>query len=182
MGGVLKTTGEHQEGPYVCFKPPEGSEESDDLNWLRPIPTKVMEYFQPLWIKELQNKYSDDKDKYNGLISFYKPVLKWHDGYIDKKPKLSVENLGVGKGDLVVLKKRLKSIKAADQSKGDNTSETSTSGKTEKKDAKVKKSDNDANFFTDVNLVEGARTIKLGNVDTVHTFASEGVLYATYLL
>lgn len=180
MGGELKTTGEHQEGPYVCFKPPEGSAESDDLNWLRPIPSKVMEFFQPIWTKEIQNKYSDDDEKCASLLASYKPVLKWHDGKIDGKPKLSVENLGVGKGDLLVLKKRLKSIKATEQTKGDNASETSTSGKTEKKDSKVKNSDSDANLITGT-FVEGACTVKLGNADSVHTFTSEGVLYATYL-
>lgn len=181
MGGKLKTTGEHQEGPYVCFKPPEGSAESDDLNWLRPVPQKVMEFFQPIWTKEIQNKYSDDKKKCASLIASYEPVLKWHEGKIDGKPKLSVENLGVGNGDLLVLKKRLKSIKATDQNKGDNASETSTSGKTEKKDSKVRNNDSDANFPTGTLLVEGARTIKLGNADSLHTFTSEGVLYATYL-
>lgn len=181
MGGVLKTTGERQEGPYVCFKPPEGSPESDDINWLRPVPSKVMEYFQPIWTREIQNKYSDDKSRCANLIDSYAPVLKWHEGKIDGKPKLCVENLGVGNGDLLVLTKRLKSIKAADQNKGDNASETSTSGKTEKKIAKVKNSDTEANFLTCAVPVEGARTIKLGNVDSVHTFAIEGVLYATYI-
>lgn len=172
MGGTLKTTGEHQEGPYVCWKPPEDSVESNDADWLRPIPSKVMEYFQPIWIKELKNKYSDDKERSDRLISFYESVLKWNDGKIDGKPKLSVENLGVGNGDLVVLTKKLKSIRSTDQNKGDATSEASTSVKT-------KNNDNDAN--SSMVSVDGARTIKLGSVDSVHTFAIEGVLYATYV-
>jgi hypothetical protein len=174
MGGTLKTTGEHQEGPYVCWKPPEGSLESNDADWLRPIPSKVLEYFQPIWIKEIKNKYPHDKERSDRLIASYESVLKWNESKIDGKPKLSVENLGVGNGDLVVLTKKLKSIRSTDQNKGDNTSEASTS-------VKAKNNDNDANFVTGVVSVEGARTIKLGNVDSVHTFAIEGVLYATYL-
>jgi hypothetical protein len=201
LGGTLTTTGKFESCPYVCFKPVGEDVVSDDEVWLRPIPAKVMEHWIPLWTEEIKEKYKQDQERAKRLIGEsapggYKTVLKWEDSMISG-PKLEVQQLGIGKRGMVILKEKLKSIRenpptqpkggakvaaaapAAAISKGGQTK--LAAGLMMRGKGMASSSADNESEQSDLTTVPQARTIKIGASATTKTFEADGVLYATFL-
>jgi hypothetical protein len=201
QGGTLTTTGKFESCPYVCFKPVGEDVVSDDEVWLRPIPAKVMEHWIPLWCEEIKEKYKQDQERAKRLIGEsapggYKTVLKWEDSMISG-PKLEIQQLGIGKRGMVILKEKLKSIRenpptqpkggakvaaaapAAAISKGGQTK--LAAGLMMRGKGMASSSADNESEQSDLTTVPQARTIKIGASATTKTFEADGVLYATFL-
>ena len=201
LGGTLTTTGKWECCPYVCFKPVGKDVVSDDEVWLRPIPAKVMEHFQPLWRDEIKEKYKYDPERAKRLINMaapsgYKMVLTWEDSMISG-PKLEVQQLGIGKHGMIPLREKLKSIREnpPTQPKGGGKAPAAASAASIFKGGQTKlapglamrgkgvasSSADNGSEASDLTAVPEARTIKIGPSATTKTFEADGVLYATFL-
>jgi len=201
LGGTLTTTGKFESCPYVCFKPVGEDVVSDDAVWLRPIPAKVMEHWQPLWRDEIKEKYKQDPERAKRLIGKdapggYKMVLKWEDSMISG-PKLEVQQLGIGKKGMLPLKEKLKSIRenpptqpkggakvaaaapAVAITKGGQTK--LVAGLAMRGKAIASSSADNESEQSDLTAVAQARTVKIGPSATTKTFEADGTLYATFL-
>ena len=110
LGGQNLSTKEYQQAPYACFNVP-GNEDTDDSDWLRPIPSGLMKTFMPKWKKEIKLKYGNDKERCRSVLKQYAAVLEWDSA----SPKLDPAKLGVGRGGFKQLRnKKLKSLRTPD--------------------------------------------------------------------
>lgn len=190
MGGTLTTTGKEEMAPFVCFEPPESDKETDDANWLRPIWSQVIEFWQPKWKEEIREKYGGDKEKMKKVLKMYRLVLNWKQEEHLSSAKLNPESLGVGKTGMVVCKQKLKSIKITPESQprggGKAVAQTQSAPKLQSSIAKGGKAkastsnDNNSDNGSDVTLV-GSHTVRIGDASTTTAFVSNGILYATFL-
>ena len=182
VGGTTRTTGKKEYGPYVCFNPPDGSPETDDVNWLRPIPSMVMNHFQQIWPGELKSKYPEDRKPGTAkrLLENYSMVLNWRESMLSG-PKLDVATLGVGEFGMVPLTRKLKSIRLNVQKPSVQNSSKLVSAIGKGKSAKKQSTEDYGSECGQVSAVDGARTIRLGEVATTNSFEIDGVLYATFL-
>jgi len=194
MGGHSKTSGKSEVAPYVCFKPPGDTEESDDSIWLRSIPAKVIEYHQPLWRAAIKERFKADKEKRTRFLAFYKPVLEWTPEQFTG-PKLNPESLGVGKKDFRLLTKKLKSLRinpepvprggakqAAEEAKPKaKMSSAISKGAPKAKGAASSSSiaTMDASESSEMEVVVDAKVVRIGDVGKVKTFESAGGVFAT---
>lgn len=187
VGGTLKTTGKYETAPFVCFDPGEDVD-TDDKNWLRPIWSQVMAYWQPKWRAEIKERYSDDKDKMKRILKQYKDVLEWSPEQLTG-PKLNPQSLGVGKNGLVVITDKLKSLRINPEAvpRGQakavaNTTTKLTSAIQKGGKSKASSSNNEdaSDYGSDITTV-GSHTVRIGDAATTTAFVSGGVLYATFL-
>ena len=195
MGGHSKTSGKREVAPYVCFKPPEDAEESDDAVWLRSIPAKVIEYHQPLWRAAIKERFKADKEKRNRFLEFSKPVLEWTPEQFTG-PKLNPESLGVGKKDFRLLTKKLKSLRINPEPvprgggkqpveeakpKAAKLSSVISQGAPKAKTAASSSSiaTMDASEGSEMEVVPDAKVVRIGDVGKVKTFENDGGVFAT---
>lgn len=200
VGGKMLGSGEFKMSPYVCFKPKQ-FEESDDARWLRPIPAKVMEFWQPTWkeeIKEINELGAADSAPLDDTIDScgISMVLNWKNE--TGKGQMDILQLGIGNGGLVPLEEKPKSIRKnpVPQKKNEKKQATSTPGagsakreakplspickKAEKKDVMHKVEEAMAEN-SGISWVQQARTVKIGPSAKTNTFEADGFLYATIL-
>jgi hypothetical protein len=186
VGGTLKTTGKSEFAPFVCFDPGDDVD-TDDKNWLRPIWAPVMAYWQPKWKTEIKEKFADDRDKMKRILKQYKMVLEWSpDDFTG--PKLNPASLGVGKGGLVIIKDKLKSVRTNPEAVPRGQSKTAVKAATKltsaiQKGGKAKASSSNeeaSDHGSDITTV-GSHTVRIGDATTTTAFVSGGVLYATFL-
>ena len=204
LGGNLTTTGKFESCPYVCFKATDGdTENTDDENWLRAIPPQVMKFMQPLWLKKIKDKYKDDPDRANDLVTLdapggYNMVLTWNESMVSGH-KLDIQQLGVGNHGMMPFGRKLRSIleNPVTQSKGgakaaaasdvmlstalkDKSKLISAISKGSSKTAASSSTDNESEI-SDMTVVPQAHTVKIGPSATTKTFEADGTLYATFL-
>lgn len=191
VGGKSKTTGEQEQAPFVCFMPPgDMAEETDDVDWMRPIPAKVMEHYQPQWKAEIKEKYDDERLKRE--LQKYKPVLKWNESMLSGQ-RIDPKNFGIGRGGFMLIKKKLKSIRVAPEvvprnaPKSDGGQQTKLTSAIAKAPPLSKKGQGSSSMHdmesvaSDATSMVEARTIRIGPVTTTSTFVLDGVVYATTL-
>jgi hypothetical protein len=193
VGGKSKTTGEQEQAPFVCFLPPgDMGDETDDADWMRPIPARVMEQYQKEWKDEIKEKYDEDRAKRE--FQKYKPVLKWNESMLSGQ-RIDPKNFGIGRGGFVLLKKKkLKSIRVAPEvvprnaPKSDGGRQIKLTSAIAKAPSLSKKGQGSSSMHNDMESVASdttsmveARTIRIGPATTTSTFVLDGVVYATTL-
>lgn len=184
IGGTT-ITGDEEIAPHVCFKPPAGSEETDDEVWLRPIPWKVMEYFQEKWKDSISAKFADDKAKKKDVLQKYSRVLKWMPEQMTGQ-RLDPKNYyGMGKNSFVPIKDgKLKSIRVApvpvprNVKGGEKPAAASGSKASGKRAASSMDGQSDA---SDVTAMPDAKVIRIGPEATTSTYVLDGFVYATLM-
>lgn len=192
--GGENTSGEEESAPQVCFDPPDGDgADTDDSNWMRPIPAKVMEYHIPLWKMAIKEKYAAKPDKIQEVFSKYKKVLKWTADKLSGQ-RLDPKNFPVGKGGFVPLAAgvKLKSIRVAPEpvprnggGKGESLSHGTKLISAISKSHKSKGASSVAvdmqSDASDVTAMPDARVIRIGPVGTTSTYVLDGMIYATLM-
>ena len=181
VGGLNKTTNQMEEGPFVCFSPPEDVE-SDDHVWLRAVPPAVLVHYQSVWKKLINENCADDVEKKKRIKKKYDRVLNWTEDKLHG-PRLNPERLGCGKGGFVLMSSRLRSIRVAPPvvprgSKADKTSDTKLTSAISKGKSKAATSADDSSVATEFEEVSDARTLLLGKTENVQTFEKNGNTYA----
>ena len=183
LGGPNKMSGETEQAPYVIFEL-EGDVDTDDIRWLRPIPSAVMTHYQPKWIDNIKERCAGDSEKFKRQKKKYERVLKWTEEKLNG-PRLNPERLGVGKGGFVLLNTKLKSAKISPEVQPRNAKGAKAEPKAKLTSAISKNSKARASTSDDLSETSeftqclDARTILLGNVDNVQCFTMNGKLYAT---
>ena len=181
VGGVPLLGGEQQLAPHVRFITPEGSPETDDAVWLRPVHAKVMEFLQPLW-RQAIDKIKDDV-KRQRVLDYYKPVLEWTSAQLNG-PRLDPVAMGTGERGFILLTKPLKSILVRPRvqpRKASLEGGESSGSKKQKADSSVdtESMQEDLPFES---VGEGSGVWRLGEVGKVHTFNGiDGCVYAAQL-
>ena len=184
IGGTT-ISGVEEIAPHVCFKPPEGSEETDDAVWLRPIPAKVMEHFQPLWKAAIKAKFADDPEKVKQVLKKYSRVLKWLPEQMTGQRLDPKSYFGMGKNSFVLITgNKLKSIRIAPvpvprSVKGaDKPAAASGAKASGKRTASSMDGQSDA---SDVTAMPDAKVIRIGPEATTSTYVLDGFVYATLM-
>jgi hypothetical protein len=184
IGGTT-ISGVEEIAPHVCFKPPAGSEETDDEAWLRPIPAKVMEHFQPIWKAAIKAKFADDSNKVKELLKKYSSVLKWLPEQMTGQRLDPKSYFGMGKNSFVLITgNKLKSVRIAPvpvprNVKGVEKQPTAPSSKVSgKRAASSMDGQSDA---SDVTAMPDAKVIRIGPEATTSTYVLDGFVYATLM-
>lgn len=182
--GSTTISGVEEIAPHVCFKPPEGSEETDDENWLRPIPAKVMEHFQPIWKTAIKERFEDRPDKLKEVLKKYTRVLKWRPDQMTGQRLDPKSYFGMGKNSFVLITgNKLKSIRIAPvpvprNVKGGEKQVSPGSKASGKRAASVMDGQSDA---SDVTAMPDAKVIRIGPEATTSTYTLDGFVYATLM-
>jgi hypothetical protein len=181
VGGVPLQGGEEQLAPHVRFLPPEGSPDSDDAQWLRPVHAKVVEFLQPLWLEAINTKFKDE-EKRKRVLSYYKPVLDWKPSQL-KGPRLDPVAMGTGQRGFLALERQLKSVLVKPPVQPRKTplegGEASTSKKQKASSVDTESVDDECPFQS---LGPGSRVWCLGEVGRVVVNNSiDGNVYASVL-
>jgi len=166
--------------PFVCFTPP--GEDTDDANWCRPVPAKIISYFIPKWKEEIRQRSCDDEDQYRSVLKKYKLVLKWNENKM-AGTSLDVDVLGIGNGGFRLLKEKLNTCRVAPTStpRGTKTVDAlqpKLQSVIAKSAPKVASSRSEAESEESEATVE-AKTVRVGDVASTQTFIHNGVIYAT---
>ena len=192
VGGNNHTTGKVEKGPFVCFIPPDNCK-TDDADWMRPIPAKVMSFYQPLWEAEIKQMHSGIfMDK---VFDKFKSVFAWNDSMLSGQ-RIDPQKFGNGEDVFVLSTTKLKSIRVAPEvvprktqmNEGQQAKHKLTSAICKSASSIARKHQLSSTVHTDVaseasdatSIVE-ARTIRIGPVTTTSTFVLDGVVYATTL-
>lgn len=181
VGGVPLQGGEEQLAPHVRFIPPEGSAETDDAQWLRPVHAKVIEFLQPLWLKAIHTKFKDE-EKRKRVLAYYRPVLEWKPSQL-KGPRLDPVAIGTGDRGFLALSRQLKSIAIRPPVQPRKTpldaGETSAAKKQKASSVDTESVQDDPPFEA---VGDGSGVWRLGEVGRVHTFNGiDGHVYAAVL-
>lgn len=189
VGGTT-INGFEEMAPHVCFKPPLSEEldadwDTDDEKWLRPIPAKVMEHFQPIWKAAIKDKFSDRLEKLKEVLKKYDRVLKWVPEQMNGQRLDPKSYMWMGKNSFVLITgKKLKSIRVAPvpvprNVKGGAEKQAATAAKAfGKRAASSMDGQSDA---SDVTTVPDAKVIRIGPVATTSTYTLDGFVYATLM-
>ncbi len=170
FGGKLVTTGREESAPYVCFEPRDRND-TDDKDWLRSIPTAIMEYKQPIWKKHIKEKYAGDRDKMKRVLKIYEPVLTWKKEQVTGA-KLCPSSLGVGSEGMKILKKKPVSCKEKPETQARVSKD---SGKVEKIINKSsKKADNASDISSASTAAAHGKATDLGATSDIHVFEANG--------
>jgi len=194
MVGGENISGSEESAPHVCFEPPDGSLDTDDLLWMRPIPATVMTHHIPLWKAAIDEKYASKPDKLKDVLCKYKKVLKWTADKLSGQ-RLDPKNFSVGNKGFVPLAAgvKLKSIRIAPDPvprSGGGKAETSSHGtKLTSAISKSNKKNKNASSVavdmqsdaSDVTAIPDARVIRIGPVGTTSTYVLDGIIYATLM-
>ena len=165
IGGVSSASNKMELFPFVCFEVPDVT--SDDPNFLRPIPAKVLESMQSGWTGDFHSRYCDDEEKLKRSLEMYKPVLEWSaEDQTGTRPDFS--KLGY---ELVQLTgRKLKSLRVTP-----TPAKRGEKSATKKRKQDDSESGSDATEFTQVE----AKTVRIGAEGSVGIFTRDGVVYAT---
>jgi hypothetical protein len=165
IGGVSSVSNKEETFPYVCFEVPDVP--SDDPNFLRPIPAKVIESLQGGWVGDYHSRFSDDNDKLTRCLEMYKKVLEWSaEDQTGTRPDFSK----LGHELVPITGRKLKSLRSipTPAKRGEKSS-------SKKRKQQESESGSDATEFTQVE----AKTVRLGAESSVGIFTRDGVVYAT---
>ena len=145
----------------------DGSETDDD-NWLRQIPSKVMEFHQKRWKDSIAEKHKEGKEL-NKILEKYKMVLEWSD-WTGSKRRLNPQKLG---SEFVLIPRKLKSIRVAPGARGKSLEQKST--------APPSATDAASDVASEVTTVPYGTVVKIGMANKTTTFVMDGVVYAAIL-
>ena len=183
VGGVPLQGGKELLAPYVCFTPPEGSPETDDARWLRPVHSKVMEYLKTVWIEAINLKYRDP-EKRKRVLEYYKPVLEWEAPQLGGSGSLNPVAMGTGDRGFLLMSRSLKSIAVRPPVQARKAPQESGEPSTSKKQKSTSSADTESVCeecpFT--SLGPGSRVWRLGEVGrVVVNNGIDGNVYASVL-
>lgn len=165
IGGVSSASGKVETFPYVCFEVVD--QQSDDANFLRPIPPKVLETLQGEWTADYHSRFSDEPDKLKRTLDTYKAVLEWSaDDQTGTRPDFAK----LGHELTPLTSRKLKSLRVT----------PAPSRRADKSSSKKRKADNaeSGSETTEFAQVE-AKVVRIGPDENVGIFTRDGIVYAT---
>lgn len=172
----------NETGPFVCFDPPE--EGTDDPNWCRPVPAKIMSYYIPKWKEEIRSRFGADDEKYRKVLQKYKLVLKWTENKM-AGTSFDPDILGIGNGGFRLLKEKLKTCRVVPVSVPRGTKATDAlQPKLQSAISKSAPKSSTASARSEAESVDSeatveAKTTRVGPESTTKTFVIDGIIYAT---
>jgi hypothetical protein len=184
IGGEDKD-GKMQSAPYVCFKPPAGTNTDDEL-WLRLVPATVMSGLQPAWKKYIASNWANDTRRRDCILGKYAAVLDWSPENTAKRaidPELfsdALFKLDTSRKLTSIRKNPVAPPRAAARPSQPNKL-VSPIAKAAPKGGKGAASSSSlaSDAESEATLFANARTLRLGPKDQVATFEVRGVIYAT---
>ena len=178
-GPSTKRDGQQESAPFVCFTSDEAIvQNTDDSNWLRPVPEPVMKYYQPKWIQKIEEKYVHNPAKKKRIFEKYRMVLEWKKEDCNGQ-RLHPEHLGTGDNGFRLLpsSRKLRTIRT----KALETTPNSGSLCKLKRSVAGASTDVTSDAASDITQVPEARVFKIGRTEKTNIFEKEGIVFATVL-